>query len=171
MKSTALPPPSQLHLPKRPMSKGECLVAPLILAACLCACATTPDPSSDLRQARALFERNITAIQERDKEAYLDCYRQTDALVRAGPEGLKMGFAELATTTPTTASDAWPSKLLADDVQVQWIRPGVVYGAYRYTVVIAGVESTGLSERVLVEEDGRWRIAVTTAFPMNKPQD
>ncbi len=135
-----------------------------IFAALTAGCAGAT-PAAELAAAKDVFERNIKAIQDRDKGAYLACYRADEGLVRAGPEGLKMGFEDLATNTPTTASAAWPSSLIADDVQVRWLRPGVVYGAYRYTVVIDGVETKGLSERVFIESDGQWRISVTTAFP------
>jgi hypothetical protein len=133
----------------------------------LAACAHTPPPidkTAQLDAARALFEQNIRAIQERNREAYLDCYLPTDALVRAGDDGVKLGFAELAEGAAATGSDEWPESLEASDMQVHWIEDGVVYGAYRYVVVIDGKRSEGWSERVFVRRDGRWRIAVTTAF-------
>ena len=43
--------------------------------------------SSDLAEARAVFEKNIAAIQNRDKAAYLACYLDSARLVRATPEG------------------------------------------------------------------------------------
>ena len=46
---------------------------------------------------------------------------------------------------------------------------GVVYGVYRYTMVFDGVASQGLSERLFLREDGRWVIAVTTAFDTYDP--
>lgn len=78
---------------------------------------------------------------------------------------MKLGFDELAAGTPTTASDAWPESLEAREVEVHWLGPDLVYGAYRYRVVIDGVESRGISERVFTKRDGRWEISVTTAFP------
>ena len=48
-----------------------------------------------LAAARALFERNIAAIQAKDRDAYLACYRADDALIRVGPEGAALGFARL----------------------------------------------------------------------------
>jgi hypothetical protein len=50
-------------------------------------------------------------------------------------------------------------------MEFSWLRPGVVYGSYRYRVSFGGNESTGRSERVLMETDAGWRIAVSTAFP------
>ena len=89
-------------------------------------------------------------------------------LVRAGGEGVKLGYEDLATGTPTTASAAWPSRLDATDVEVHWLAPGIVYGAYRYVVVIEGKETTGLSERVFLKRDGKWEISVSTAFEVPK---
>lgn len=118
----------------------------------------------EVQAARALFERNIGAINARDKKAYLACYRASPRLVRSGVTGLKRGFRGLADSTPETASGDWPQSLEAQDLELQWISPGVVYGAYRYAVVFDGVRSTGLSERLFIKEAGRWVIAVTTAF-------
>src|SRR5687768_3091265 len=100
-------------------------------------------PDVDLKEARTLFEANIRAIQEKNREAYLACYREDELLVRAGPEGVKLGYAELAAGTATTGSDKWPSSLEASEVVVHWIQPGVVYGAYKYRVTIAGVTTEG----------------------------
>src|SRR5690606_12568368 len=45
------------------------------------------------------------------------------------------------------------------------LAPGVVYGVYRYRTGGEG-SARGVSERVLVRQaDGRWQIAVSTAFP------
>ena len=43
--------------------------------------------SSDVDDARTLFERNLAAIQRRDKAAYLACYLDSKQLVRVSPEG------------------------------------------------------------------------------------
>ena len=124
------------------------------------------DNASQLAGARALFERNIRAIQERDREAYLSCYLSHDGLIRAGEDGVALGYAELAGDTPASGHDDWPESLVANDLQVHRVAEGVVYGAYRYVVVIEGARSEGWSERVFVHRDGRWWIAVTTAFPV-----
>ncbi len=143
---------------------------PLLLVA---ACASAPPPApappppptvdAELAEAKALFERNIRAIQEKDRDAYLACYRADERLVRAGPEGAKLGFEELAAQTSSVAS-GWPSSLEATDIVVHPITSGVVYGAYRYRVTINGVTTEGLSERVFVRDSEGWRIAVSTAF-------
>lgn len=122
-------------------------------------------PDAELAEARALFERNIQAIQKRNREEYLGCYRQDGELVRVSAEGIRMGFEELSTNTPTTGSARWPEKLEASAIEVRWLAPGVVYGAYKYRVVVKGKATIGLSERVMIKRDGRWHIAVTTAFP------
>lgn len=139
-------------------------VMTLALTACAHASPANVDRESQLDGARALFERNIGAIQERNREAYLDCYRADDGLVRAGDEGVELGYTGLADGTAATGHDDWPESLEASDLQVHWIADGVVYGAYRYVVVIDGVRSEGWSERVFIRRDGRWWIAVTTAY-------
>lgn len=123
-----------------------------------------PDREADLAAARALFERNITAIQERDREAYLSCYLATEGLVRSGPDGPATGFAPLAEGTPATGSDDWPQALHASDLQLHWIQDGVVYGTYRYHAIFDGESSLGLSERFFTRVGEEWKIAVSTAF-------
>ncbi len=130
----------------------------------------TGTPSADEAAARAVFEANVAAIQERDREAYLACYAPTERLVRAGPEGPLLGFSALDEGTPATGSDDWPERLEADDLQVHWLAPGVVYGSYRYRVTMDGETSEGLSERVFLRQpDGTWLVAVSTAFGDPEP--
>ncbi|MFT4626892.1 MAG: ketosteroid isomerase-like protein [Myxococcota bacterium] len=144
------------------------------------ACAPHPVPpavpaplateAEDLAAARALFDANIRAIQERDRDAYLACYADSERLIRTGPDGPALGFAALAEGTPATGSDAWPERLDADGVQVHWLAPGVVYGTYAYRVTFDGDTTAGLSERVFLRQsDGEWRIAVSTAFEAPPP--
>ena len=146
-----------------------CSIAGLL--ACI-ACATVPavppvNPTAELAEAKALFERNIKAIQDKDRDAYLASYRSDAGLVRAGPDGVKLGFEELATTTPTVA-EAWPTSLEAFDLTVHYLAPGIVYGSYRYRVTIAGETTEGWSERVFIKGADGWRITVTTAYPSAK---
>jgi hypothetical protein len=135
--------------------------------------AAPASPQTEEAAARVVFEANIKAIQDKNKEAYLACYRQDERLVRAGGDGVKLGFAAFGKDAPATGSDDWPERLEAEDVQVHWLAPGVVYGAYRYRVTIKGVTTTGLSERVLLKGDNGWKVSVTTAFetPADKPKD
>ncbi|MEL7371347.1 MAG: nuclear transport factor 2 family protein [Myxococcota bacterium] len=137
----------------------------------LVACATpptkpaaTPNMKADLDAALVVFKRNIDAIQRKDRAAYLANYRHDERLVRAGPEGVKVGFKSFAASTATTAA-AWPTRLDAFDLKVFPISPGVVYGSYRYRVTINGETTEGWSERLFVRDEDGWRIAVTTAFP------
>jgi hypothetical protein len=130
---------------------------------------TAADPEGEVAASRPLFEANIRAIPDKDREAYLACYRQSDRLVRAGIGGPALGYADLADGTAATGSDDWPSKLEADEMELAWIAPGIVYGSYRYVVTIEGKTTTGLSERVFLLEDGAWKIAVSTAFEGDKP--
>ncbi len=121
--------------------------------------------TSDLAGARAIFETNVRAIQERDREAYVGSYLESERLVRTGAEGFELGWQELAEGAAATGSDDWPATLLARDLQLTWLRAGLVYGTYRYRVSFDGTEWVeGLSERVFTETEAGWRIAVTTAF-------
>jgi hypothetical protein len=131
-----------------------------------------PSPEEDLAAARAIFEANIKAIQEKDKEAYIATYRADPRLVRAGADGISLGYEDFAKGVSPTGSEDWPEKLIAEKMEVHWIRPGVVYGSYHYTVTIKGVTTQGVSERVFIEVEGQWRIAVTTAFetPAKAPE-
>jgi hypothetical protein len=53
----------------------------------------------------------------------------------------------------------------ASDLQLVPVRPGVVYGTYRYRVRYGAEEQRGISERFFVKTKDGWRIAVTSAFP------
>ena len=94
--------------------------------------------SDDLAAARELFERNIAAIQQRDREGYLDCYLQSESLIRTDPEGPSLGWSELADGTPDSGSDEWPTALVARDMQLHWLDDGWVYGSYRFRVDFGG---------------------------------
>jgi imidazolonepropionase-like amidohydrolase len=117
--------------------------------------------ADDLVQARALFEANLDAIERRDREAYLACYLQSDNLARTGPEGFRLGFDDHAAQA---GDDTWPDVFEALDLDLVSVRPGVVYGTYRYRVSYGGDEHKGISERIFLKTDDGWKIAVTSAF-------
>jgi imidazolonepropionase-like amidohydrolase len=137
---------------------------PLSLALVLALSPVQDAATQQRAAARAVFERNIQAIQAKDRDAYLSCYRSSEQLVRVGPDGFQLGYASLAEGTPATGSDEWPESLVARDIQVTWVRPGVVYGTYRYRAHFDGVASQGISGRVFLKGEGGWKIAVTSAF-------
>lgn len=125
------------------------------------------DSQADLTAARALFERNLGAIAEKDRDAYLSCYLESEHLARTGPTGFDLGYEELA----ATAGDGWPAVFEGRDLRLTPVQPGVVYGTYRYRVVYEDEEAvtgrrevSGLSERFFIETPEGWKIAVTTAF-------
>ena len=126
------------------------------------AAAKSADPSaaSDIAAARALFEKNLQAIRNRDREGYLACYEQSDHMVATGPEGQRQGYDALA----ATAGKGWPDFIAADDIRLTAIRPGMVYGTYRYRVRFGADQDSGLSERLFLNTPAGWKIAVTTAF-------
>jgi imidazolonepropionase-like amidohydrolase len=123
--------------------------------------------SSDVDDARVLFERNLAAIQKRDRTAYLACYLDSKGLVRTSPEGPVLGYEDFA----KQAGEKWPDTLVADDLRLTPVSPGVVYGTYRYRVRYGAEEHSGLSERLFLKTPKGWRIAVTSAWeaPVGTP--
>jgi imidazolonepropionase-like amidohydrolase len=115
---------------------------------------------SDTAAARGVFNGNIDAIHRRDRARYLSYYLQSPEFVRNGPAGLQLGYAPMAAARDTS----WPDSLIATDLRLVPVRPGVVYGQYRYRVTQHGITSIGTSERLFVRTPAGWRIAVSTAF-------
>jgi imidazolonepropionase-like amidohydrolase len=116
--------------------------------------------AADIAAARAVFEKNLQAIRARDKAAYLSCYLFSEGLARTGFEGPQLGYKGLA----EGVGQGWPDHIDADDIHLTPVRPGLVYGTYRYRVRYGGREDTGISERLFVQTPAGWKIAVTTAF-------
>ena len=147
----------------------------LILMVAVSACAgvaTTGQPlmtslPADTIEARRLFEENIDAIHKRDRARYLATYLHTTSLARNGPAGLDLGYDTWSARRDST----WPDTLIARNLRVLPISPGVVYGTYCYTVTQHDTTTSGVSERVFVKTPEGWRIAVTTAFglPVGQP--
>ncbi len=128
----------------------------ILLLSLLLAAASLPDADA----ARALFEKNISAIQRRDKAAYLACYLDSDRLVRTAPEGPVLGYEDFA----KQAGTKWPDVLEASDLRLVPVSPGVIHGTYRYRVRYGAEEHSGLSERLFLKTPKGWRIAVTSAW-------
>ena len=123
---------------------------------------TSASAAADTAAARRVFVENIASIHARDRARYLATYLQTDQLARNGPGGLELGFANWPARRDTT----WPDTLVARDLRVVPVAPGVVYGSYHYRVTSGGVAQEGRSERVFVHTPDGWRIAVSTAFAL-----
>lgn len=117
-------------------------------------------PASDTVEARRVFEENIDAIHKRDRARYLATYLHTSTLARNGPGGLELGYDNWSARRDST----WPDTLIARNLRVLPLSPGVVYGTYCYTVTQKDTTSSGVSERIFVKTPEGWRIAVTTAF-------
>ena len=117
-------------------------------------------PASDTIEARRLFEENIDAIHKRDRARYLATYIHSPTLVRNGPGGLELGYADWSATRDTT----WPDTLVAERMRVVPVARGVVFGTYCYRVTQNRVTTSGVSERVFIKTLTGWKIAVTTAF-------
>ena len=146
-------------------SSGWLLTLLVATAACTPAPAGTgvsPVTSTvaDTLEARRLFEENIDAIHQRDRARYLATYLHTNGLARNGPAGLELGYEGWSARRDST----WPDTLIARNLRVHPLAPGIVYGAYCYTVTQKDTTSSGVSERVFVKTPEGWRIAVTTAF-------
>ncbi len=124
--------------------------------------ASSAGAEADVAAARSLFERNLEAIRAKDREAYLACYLQSEDLARVGPPGVQLGFASHEAQSRETS---WPDVIDAQDLTLVPIRPGVVFGTYRYRVRYGAREARGLSERIFVGTPEGWRIAMTSAFP------
>jgi imidazolonepropionase-like amidohydrolase len=136
------------------------LLAAALPGAALPAAAAAPAKgSNDLAAARALFEKNLDSIRRRDQDAYLACYLQAPTLVRTGFEGPRKGYDALA-----KEAGEWPDSFEGLALDLVPLRPGLVYGTYRYRVRYAGREESGISERFFVKTDAGWKIAVTSAF-------
>jgi hypothetical protein len=136
-----------------------------VATACATATVATPVPQTssieaDSAEALALFRENIDAIHKRDRPRYIATYMQSPRLARNGLDGLELGFENW----PARTSTSWPDTLMARDLTVVPLAPGVVYGSYRYDVRYGDSVSTGVSERVFVKTAAGWRIAVTSAF-------
>ncbi|UCE02820.1 MAG: amidohydrolase family protein [Candidatus Latescibacterota bacterium] len=122
---------------------------------------TDPAHAEEIDAARRLFETNLDAIRRKDRAAYLATYLNSTTLARTGANGVRLGFTE---HEAQTAGDSWPDVFDARDVRLVRLRPGVVYGLYRYRVTYGFDEHAGISERVIVSTPQGWRIAVTSAF-------
>ena len=146
---------------------GRALLLGSLLLTALPPCRLTAQ-SSDTAQARRAFEGNIDAIHRRDRARYLSYYLQSPTFARNGPGGLQLGYAAMAAARDTS----WPDSLIATDLRLIPVRPGVVYGQYRYRVTQRGITTIGTSERVFVRTPAGWKIAVTTAFglPPGEPE-
>ncbi len=147
------------------LSPGRLLALLVVTVACTPVQANTgvspmTSAASDTLEARRLFEENIDAIHKRDRARYLATYLHTNALARNGPAGLELGYEGWSARRDST----WPDTLIARNLRVHPVAPGVVYGTYCYTVTQKDTTSSGVSERVFVKTPEGWRIAVTTAF-------
>jgi len=147
------------------LSSGRLLALLISAAACAPAPANNAAPAtvlaaSDTVEARRVFEENIDAIHKRDRARYLATYLHTNSLARNGPAGLELGYESWSARRDST----WPDTLIARNLRVIPIAPGVAYGTYCYTVTQKDTTSSGVSERVFVKTREGWRIAVTTAF-------
>ena len=137
---------------KRRLALAALVLVPAVLLA---------SEREDLLSARALFDRNVAAIRNRDRAAYLACYRRSDRLAVTGPEGPVLGYRDFA---DPSKPPAWPDTYDPEDLRLDRIQEGVVYGTYRYRVRYGADEHSGISERLFVRTPEGWEITLTTAF-------
>jgi len=133
---------------------------PAVLLFLLIATPLLAAPADDVAAARVVFEANINAIRQRNREAYLSYYVHSPSLVRGGPEGFATGFEPFA----KDAGAQWPDLIEANDIHLTPLHEGVVYGTYRYRVRYGSDEHSGISERLFVKTADGWKIAVTGAI-------
>ncbi len=126
-----------------------------------------PSPARDSAEALAVFRDNIDAIHKRDHSRYLRTYLQTPGLTRGGLRELGRGWMDWSARTDN--NPAWPDTLIANEMRVAPLAPGVVYGRYRYRGIVKGVASVGISERVFVKTPKGWKISYTASFPDTLP--
>src|SRR6185503_14660450 len=99
-------------------SRLPALAVLLALVALSPANPTHATPSSDLTAARAVFQANLDAIRDRDREAYLACYLQSESLARTGAAGFRLGYDELA----RESGQGWPDHFDASDLKLVAVR-------------------------------------------------
>src|SRR5881396_137080 len=85
--------------------------------------------TSDVAMARKVFEANLDAIHRKNIDKYLSYYLHSERLVRGGPTGFATGWEEF-----NKARGAFPDEFEANDIHLTPLRPGLVYGTYRYRV-------------------------------------
>jgi imidazolonepropionase-like amidohydrolase len=123
---------------------------------CFAAAAAAVD---DVTAARALFEKNLDAIRRKDKEGYLACYLHAPTLIRTSATGTQRGYDTFA-----KEAGEWPDAFEGLGLDLVSLRPGLVYGTYRYRVRYGAREESGISERFFLKTEAGWKIAVTSAF-------
>jgi hypothetical protein len=123
--------------------------------------------AQDSVAALRVFRENIDAIHKRDHPRYLATYLQTPQLTLGGLRGIQRGW--MAWPARTDSNPSWPDTLIANDLRVAPLAPGVVYGVYRYRGVVNGKASVGISERVFVKTPHGWKISYTASFPDTLP--
>ena len=140
------------------------LARPLpLLAAVLSSACGAPSTErlreDDLAEAAAALERNIDAFQRHDTEAYLAQYLDSPEFALADADSVRRGYLLFAEWR--RAIDVWFDTLIADRPTLAWIGPGVVWAGFRFTAVIGGDTTRGVSERIFVKTARGWKIAVT----------
>lgn len=139
--------------------QSRCAVLVVLFLILIPADLSAQESDPEVAAARAVFERNLDAIRSRNREAYLKTYLESDNFAASTLEGLVTGFDRFA-----AQESSWPDTFDASDLELVRIAPGVVYGTYRYRVRYGTDEVSGLSQRVFVETDDGWKIAVTGAM-------
>src|SRR6266498_3143910 len=116
-------------------------IAGIVLLICA---ASAGAQTSDVAEARKVFEANLDAIRQKNIDKYLSYYLHSEQLVRGGPTGFATGWEEF-----NKARGPFPDEFEASDIHLTPLSPGFVYGTYRYRVRYAtGDEHSGISERL-----------------------
>lgn len=115
--------------------------------------------AQDVTGTIAALESNLSAIHERDTEAYLAHYLDSPQFVVATAAGIQQGFRWFAAAR--RASEQWPDTFITERPTFRWIAPGVVWGGFAYLSVERSDTTRGVSERLFVKTESGWKIAVT----------
>jgi hypothetical protein len=116
--------------------------------------------NDDITAARAVFDANVNAIRQKNREAYLSYYLHSPLLVRGGPTGFTTGYDEFA-----KAAGAWPDSIDASDIHLTSLHPGVVYARIAIASVTPAATSIPEFGTIFVKTsttDGRSRSARST---------
>ena len=119
------------------------------------------EDNPDIHAARSVFEQNIGAIRQRDRDRYLSYYLhdRRGSCAADPPASLPA-----STISRRQRALAGPTPIEATDIHLTSLAAGLVYGTYRYRVRYGAVEHSGISERMFVKTPDGWKIALTGAI-------
>ena len=121
-------------------------------------------PASDLAAARAVFEKNLQAIRDQDRDGYLACYLESERLVRTGPGGVRPRLCRTRRRSRRHRRRglARPHRRRGPPPDPDPSRRGLRH--LPLPRALRQEEVSGISERLFIATPKGWKIAVSTAF-------